>query len=81
MFFLPFALLLCSRLALAIHESDVGIIDWHKKLIGVPLTAPVLHHLAKNETPGSLLLVPTASNVLAALNTTDGSVGTSTVLP
>ncbi|KAJ7803218.1 DUF1620-domain-containing protein [Mycena olivaceomarginata] len=74
MFFLPFALLLCSRLALAIHESDVGIIDWHKKLIGVPLTAPVFHHLAKNETPGSLLLVPTASNVLAALNTTDGSV-------
>ncbi|KAJ7760203.1 DUF1620-domain-containing protein [Mycena olivaceomarginata] len=74
MFFLPFALLLCSRLALAIHESDVGIIDWHKKLIGVPLTAPVFHHLAKNETTGSLLLVPTASNVLAALNTTDGSV-------
>ncbi|KAJ7709007.1 hypothetical protein B0H17DRAFT_916569 [Mycena rosella] len=69
--FLPlFGLLLCNPLVLAIHESDVGVIDWHKKLIGVPLAAPVVHH-GEN---GSVLLVPTASNVLAALNTTDGSV-------
>ncbi|KAF8211092.1 hypothetical protein K438DRAFT_1808794 [Mycena galopus ATCC 62051] len=61
MFLLPFALLLCSPFAAAIHESDVGLIDWHKKLIG-------------NEAAESLLLVPTASNVLAALNATDGSV-------
>ncbi|KAF7371106.1 hypothetical protein MSAN_00745500 [Mycena sanguinolenta] len=74
MFLLPFALLLCSTFSLAIHESDVGVIDWHKKLIGAPLAAPVFHHSAKNGTIESLLLVPTASNVLAALNTTDGSV-------
>ncbi|KAJ7212875.1 hypothetical protein B0H12DRAFT_377405, partial [Mycena haematopus] len=74
MFLLLFALLLCSPFSLAIHESDIGVIDWYKKLIGVPLAPPVFHHSAKNEAPSSLLLVPTASNVLAALNTTDGSV-------
>ncbi|KAJ6485547.1 DUF1620-domain-containing protein [Mycena sanguinolenta] len=74
MFLLPFALLLCSTFSRAIHESDVGVIDWHKKLVGVPLAPPVFHHSVKNETTKSLLLVPTASNVLAALNTTDGSV-------
>jgi len=56
----------------ALHESDVGIIDWHTKLVGVPLvgshnTAPVFH--------GDFILTATASNVLAALNTTDGSIG------
>ncbi|KAJ6580850.1 hypothetical protein B0H19DRAFT_982420 [Mycena capillaripes] len=70
MFLLLFALLLWSPLSLAIHESDVGVIDWHKKLIGVPLAPPVIRHTSN----GSVLLVPTASNVLAALNTTDGSV-------
>ncbi|KAJ7483329.1 DUF1620-domain-containing protein [Mycena latifolia] len=72
MFLLLFGLLLCSPLSLAIHESDVGVIDWHKKLIGVPLAAPFVHHAETNGQ--SVLLVPTASNVLAALNATDGSV-------
>ncbi|KAJ7663918.1 DUF1620-domain-containing protein [Mycena polygramma] len=67
---LLWALLLCSPLALAIHESDVGVIDWHRKLVGVPLAPPIVRHTAN----GSLLAVPTESNVLAALNTTDGSV-------
>ncbi|KAJ6568389.1 DUF1620-domain-containing protein [Mycena vulgaris] len=74
MFLLLFALLLCSPLSLAIHESDVGVIDWHKRLIGVPLAAPTVHHAEKNGTTQSVLLVPTASNVLAALNITDGSI-------
>ncbi|KAJ7147635.1 DUF1620-domain-containing protein [Mycena crocata] len=74
MFLLLFGLLLCSPLSLAIHETDVGVIDWHKKLIGVPLTAPVVHHAVVNGTDQSVLLVPTSSDVLAALNTTDGSV-------
>ncbi|KAK7031715.1 hypothetical protein R3P38DRAFT_3393565 [Favolaschia claudopus] len=68
---LPLALLLCSTTTLAIHEADVGVVDWHKKLIGVPLAPPIFHH---NQTSGNLLLVPTSSNVLAALNATDGSV-------
>ncbi|KAJ7114097.1 hypothetical protein C8R44DRAFT_676555 [Mycena epipterygia] len=73
MFLFLFALLLCSPLSLAIHESDVGVIDWHKKLIGLPLAA-VVRHAETNETSQSVILIPTESNVLAALNTADGSV-------
>lgn len=56
----------------ALHESEVGIVDWHTKLIGVPLynsqhTAPVFHD--------DLVLTATSSNILAALNVSDGSIG------
>ncbi|KAL4079874.1 hypothetical protein V8B97DRAFT_656854 [Scleroderma yunnanense] len=55
----------------ALHESDVGVVDWHTKLVGVPLvdsqhTAPVFHE--------DLILTATSSHVLAALNATDGSI-------
>lgn len=55
----------------ALHESDVGIVDWNTKLIGVPLygsphTAPQFH--------GDYVLTATGNNVLAALNATDGSI-------
>ena len=59
----------------ALHESDVGIVDWNKHYIGVPLagsvtTAPAFHHVG-NET---IILTATGSNVLAALKPEDGSV-------
>ena len=59
----------------ALHESDVGIVDWNKHLIGVPLsgsvtTAPAFHHVG-NKT---IILTATGSNVLAALEPEDGSV-------
>ncbi|KAH7906600.1 hypothetical protein BJ138DRAFT_1015952 [Hygrophoropsis aurantiaca] len=65
-----FASLWCAT-SWALHESDVGVVDWHKELIGVPLhesihTAPVFHE--------DLILTATKSNVLAALNTSDGTV-------
>ncbi|KAG0701659.1 hypothetical protein DFH29DRAFT_925728 [Suillus ampliporus] len=57
--------------AWALHESDVGVVDWNTKLIGVPLhgsphTAPTFH--------GDYILTATSNNVLAALNATDGSI-------
>ncbi|KAH7882607.1 hypothetical protein F5I97DRAFT_2067794 [Phlebopus sp. FC_14] len=57
--------------ASALHESEVGIVDWHTKLIGVPLldsahTQPTIHD--------DLVLTATSNNVLAALNVTDGSI-------
>ncbi|KAG1750542.1 uncharacterized protein EDB91DRAFT_1108061 [Suillus paluster] len=57
--------------AWALHESDVGVVDWNTKLIGVPLygsphTAPAFH--------GDYVLTTTSNNVLAALNATDGSI-------
>lgn len=44
------ALLLIAPSASALHESDVGVVDWHKLLVGVPLvgtpvTAPTFHAL------------------------------------
>ncbi|KAH7927025.1 DUF1620-domain-containing protein [Leucogyrophana mollusca] len=55
----------------ALHESDVGVVDWHSKLIGVPLhgsihIAPIFHD--------DLVLTATSNNVLAALNTSDGAI-------
>ena len=62
--------------AWALHESDVGVIDWYKRLIGVPLagavdTAPRFLHSGN----GGLVLTATANNVLAALHPRNGSVG------
>lgn len=61
-----------ALVARAIHESEVGIVDWYTKLVGVPLstsqlTKPVFHH--------DTVLTATSNNVLAALNATDGSIG------
>jgi hypothetical protein len=61
-----------------LHESDVGLVDWHKRLIGVPLlgssfTVPNFHHV--NGT--SLVLAATGNNVLAALHPDNGTVGAS----
>ncbi|KAF8625878.1 hypothetical protein AX15_005151 [Amanita polypyramis BW_CC] len=69
------ALALSSLQAWALHKSDVGVIDWYKRLIGVPLvgsveTAPKFHHVGDD----SLLLTATASNVLTALHPQNGSV-------
>ncbi|KAF9528732.1 hypothetical protein CPB83DRAFT_813238 [Crepidotus variabilis] len=59
----------------ALHESDVGVVDWHKELIGVPLSGPVSaapsFHRVGNET---LILSATSSNVLAALEPENGSI-------
>ncbi|KAF7317656.1 hypothetical protein MKEN_00853200 [Mycena kentingensis (nom. inval.)] len=64
------AALLCSPLASAIQETDVGVVDWYNKLVGVPVAPPVFQHGAND----SLIIVPTASNVLAALHASNGSV-------
>ena len=68
-------LLVLGATTWGLHESDVGIVDWNKRYIGVPLTgsvttAPAFHHVG-NET---IVLTATGSNVLAALKPEDGSV-------
>jgi hypothetical protein len=67
-------LLLCTG-NLALHETDVGVVDWHKHLVGVPLsgsisTAPSFHRTGNK----SVILTATGNNVLAALDPDDGSV-------
>ncbi|KAG8215379.1 hypothetical protein J3R82DRAFT_8977 [Butyriboletus roseoflavus] len=55
----------------AIHESEVGIVDWYTKLIGVPLyTSQFIKPVFRDD----LVLTATSNNVLAALNATDGSI-------
>jgi len=63
---------------LAIHESDVGVLDWHKPNIGIPLThqhnaAPVLHRVGQKNTK-TVILTATESNVLAALDPLNGNI-------
>jgi hypothetical protein len=67
--------------SLALHESQVGIIDWYKSLIGVPktsspLSSPIFHRVGEpNQPTQSVILTATESNVLAALDPVNGSVG------
>jgi hypothetical protein len=67
--------------ARALHQSDVGITDWHKNLIGIPRittlsTAPIFHRVLDSApTTKSVLLTATGSGVLAALNPVDGLLG------
>jgi hypothetical protein len=73
-------LVLCVTPSFTLHESDVGVVDWHKRLVGVPLTssistAPVFHRVEKRQSTKSVVLTATGSNVLAALNPVNGSVG------
>jgi hypothetical protein len=70
---------LCSTV-LALYESDVGIVDWHLPLVGVPLTsslntAPAFHAIPKRPPTEALLLTATSSNVLAALRASNGQLG------
>lgn len=58
--------------ARAIHESEVGIVDWYTKLVGVPLYTS---QLTKPVFRDDIVLTATGNNVLAALNATDGTIG------
>lgn len=69
----------CTAVA-ALHESDVGIIDWHQPHTGVPQTwslstAPTFHAKPGRPPTEALLLTATSSNVLAAVHASNGSLG------
>ncbi|EUC59888.1 endoplasmic reticulum protein, putative, partial [Rhizoctonia solani AG-3 Rhs1AP] len=67
------------RYASALEESEAGVIDWHKELVGVPLTdsAKSLPAFIRSDptspTKKTGMAVATKSNVLAVLN--PGSTG------
>ncbi|KAJ3930511.1 MAG: DUF1620-domain-containing protein [Lentinula lateritia] len=63
----------------ALHESDAGVVDWHKRLVGVPNTetihtSPTFHSVSTRKRNSNIVLTATKSNVLAALNPLNGSV-------
>ncbi|KAL0573048.1 hypothetical protein V5O48_008907 [Marasmius crinis-equi] len=62
----------------ALHESDVGVVDWHKSHAGVPAvssstTAPKFHRVGGKNSQ-SVIISATESNTLAAWNAVNGSV-------
>ena len=69
---------LCTA-AVALHVSDVGVVDWHQPHVGVPLTslstAPTFHAKPGRLPTDALLLTATSSNVLAAIHASNGSLG------
>ena len=70
---------LCTAVT-ALHESDVGVVDWHQPHVGVPLTssfstAPTFHAKSGGPPTEALLLTATNSNVLAAMRASNGSLG------
>jgi hypothetical protein len=66
----------------ALHAADVGVVDWHKHLVGAPMTgspvtAPSFYRtIIDDDTKeeDTMVLTTTGNNVLAALKTTDGAV-------
>lgn len=60
----------------ALHESDVGVVDWYKSRIGVPntetkYTSPNFHQSTEEI---SVIITATSSNVLAAVDPSNGSI-------
>jgi len=66
------ALISLCAVSKALHEADVGVVDWHKQLVGVPLagTPPSFQQVESR----NLIITTTDSNVLAALESEDGSI-------
>ncbi|KAJ3807314.1 hypothetical protein EV368DRAFT_75106 [Lentinula lateritia] len=63
----------------ALHESDAGVVDWHKRLVGVPNTetihtSPTFHSDSTRKRDSNVVLTATKSNVLAALHPLNGTV-------
>jgi ER membrane protein complex subunit 1 len=58
----------------ALHADEVGVVDWHHKLIGTPRKEATFLHKPL-ATSGALAFTLTDRNVLAALNLRDGSIG------
>lgn len=78
--FLFWTLLLVLQpcLVYAIHKTDVGVVDWYKKLVGVPLSGNIVTAPTFRRVGGkSVILTATTSNALAALSPGDGHVGES----
>jgi ER membrane protein complex subunit 1 len=75
----PIVTFLCTDVV-ALHESDVGVVDWHQPQVGLPLTsslstAPTFHAKPGRPPTDALLLTATSSNVLAAIHASNGSLG------
>lgn len=73
---LPLALIvwLLVTAVRALHADEVGVIDWHHKLIGTPLESSTFLHKPVAGS-GALAFTLTDRNVVAALSLRDGLIG------
>ena len=72
-------LLVLCVISWALRESDVGIVDWHKKLIGVPLSGPIRTAPTFQATGNTIVVIAaTDNNVVAVPNPENGCVLEST---
>ena len=68
-------LLVLSVISWALPKSDVGIVDWHKKLIGVPLSGPIRTAPTLQATGNTTAVIAaTDNNGVAVPNAENGSV-------
>jgi ER membrane protein complex subunit 1 len=67
----------------ALHASEAGVVDWHKPLMGLPIThsdssEPSFHRFKSkngtNKITKSVVLSATNANVLAALDAANGDI-------
>lgn len=65
----------------ALHESDAGVVDWHRSFIGVPVAhtlslAPTFHRLrtAVGASTRSVIVSATSENVLGAYDAVTGDI-------
>jgi hypothetical protein len=67
--------------ALTLRAAEVGVIDWHTSLAGIPLThwahtAPSFHPATTSSGGDALVITATVNNVLAAIHPGNGTLGT-----
>ncbi|CAL1698629.1 unnamed protein product [Somion occarium] len=61
--------------AYALHPSEAGVVDWHKALLGVPLTRPDFHRTTgAHGATRSVVLTATSNNVIGAVHPENGTV-------
>ena len=59
---------------LAIYADEVGVVDWHYTLLGLPRPSTTFFHRPHADSKASLLYTFSEASVLGAVNPKDGSV-------
>ncbi|KZT37697.1 DUF1620-domain-containing protein [Sistotremastrum suecicum HHB10207 ss-3] len=70
----------------AIQESNVGVIDWHKPLLGLPdlnapFTWPTFHRVRTEANTSSVIIRGSKKNVLGAIDPVNGELAWRHLLP
>src|SRR5687768_11857719 len=67
-------LIVSSQVARAVYPDEVGNIDFHYDLLGVPQSSTTFFHRARKDEKASLLYTLSDVGVLGAVNPSNGAV-------